>query len=129
MAIEPPIFALAARQPAPQQGPPLGWVGEAAERQRQGKAHGRRLVAIGAGRHVMQPGAGQALGRQMRVDAGKTRGPGGAPAAPPIKAHLALLQPVDMAAQGLHQRQNLIFPAVFGNGKAPAPRVRRFHDA
>ena len=78
----------------------------------------------------MEPGPGQALGRQMRVDAGKARGPGGAPAAPPVKAHLALLQPVDMAAQGLHQRQNLIFPVVFGNGKASAPRVRRFqtHD-
>ncbi len=49
MAIKPSVFTLLPFEAAPQQWPPLLWVGEAAQRQGQGKTHGGRLIAIGYG--------------------------------------------------------------------------------
>ncbi|PZF78865.1 hypothetical protein DK847_03480 [Aestuariivirga litoralis] len=99
MAIEPPMLAFMRGQPAPQQRPAFARVSEPPERQRQREAHGRRLVAIGAGRHVMEPRPLQPLCRQVPVKLGKPRQPGCRAALLVLELRMPLLQPRDVVAQ------------------------------
>lgn len=131
MAIEPAIFALMGGEPAPQQRAALLRIGQAAQRQRQRKAHGRRLVAMGAGRHVMQPAACQALRGQVPVKLRQADGPGGTSRPLPLELGMALLKPRNVGAQGLDQGCDMIALLERGDGGAsfPAPRklMCRFH--
>ena len=128
MAVEPAVFALLGLEPAPQQGPPLARIVQAAQGQRQGEAHGGGHVAIGPGRYVMEAGTRHAARRQMAVNRGEAQEP--RRAAPPLsfEVPLARLDPPDMAAQGGDQLAGLLSVLIGGNGKPVLrPRARRFH--
>lgn len=129
VAIEPPMLALVGLEAAPQQRSALSGVGQAAERERQGEAHGRRLVAIGARRHVMQPGALQPLRGQMAVEFGEPGQPGDGPGLLALELRVPLLQPRDVIAQRGEQPRGVPALRVSGGAKrrdrsasVPAPR-------
>ena len=67
MAIEPAEFTLMCRKPAPQQRAAFLRIAQAAQCERQCKAHGGGLVAMGARRHVMKAAAQKALRGQVPV--------------------------------------------------------------
>ena len=99
MAIEPPMLALMRRQAAPQQRAAFAHVIQPPQRQGQCEAHGCRLVAIGARRHVMEPCALQPLRRQVPVDLAKPHQPGCRAALLLLELRVPLLQPGDVVAQ------------------------------
>ncbi len=105
MAVQPAMLTLPCGEAAPQDGAALARAGETAERQRQREAHGGRLVVMAPGRHIMQPGAGQALGGQVAVDGGKPGEPGFRLRLRPRQPGLGLFKPRDLAAQGGHQER------------------------
>ena len=110
VAIEPPVFALMAAQAAPQQRAALSRIAQAAEGEGEGKSHGSGLVAMGAGRHVMQPAARQTLRGQVAVEFRQAHHPGRGARALPLELRMPLFQPRNVRAQALDQRCE-IFPA------------------
>ena len=130
MTIKPSVFALLGSQPAPQQWPPLLRIGEAAQRQGKGKAHGGRLIAIGHGRDIMQAGPHQPLRRQLPVDLAHAAGPGQAPPLRRLELPRRLLDARDMLAQRRDQRCDALALTCCGSGCKilPAPQIPcRFH--
>ena len=130
VAIKPPVLAFLSFEAAPQQWPPLLRIGEAAQRQGQGKAHGGRLIAIGHGRDIMQAGPHQPLRRQLPVDLGQAAGPGQVPSLHRLEPGRRLLDPRDMLSQRRHQRCNALVLTWRGSGRKllPAPQIPcRFH--
>ena len=116
VAIETPMLALMAAQPAPQQRTAFAQVAQPSERQRQRESHDGGLVAISTGAHVMQAGALQPLRRQMAVEFGKPRQPRLGPAFLPLELGLPLLQPRDVGAQRGEQPRGV--PALLMSGGA-----------
>jgi hypothetical protein len=119
------VLALMAAEPAPQQRAALLRIGEAAERQGQRETHGSGLVAMDARRHVMKPGARQALWGKIAVEFGHTHKPRGGLPPLPLELHMTLLEPCNMRAQGRDQRRNALALVERGDGGAsfPAPRT------
>lgn len=116
MAIEPPMLAFMRRQTAPQQRAAFARVAQPPQCQRQREAHGRRLVAIGAGAHVMQPRPLQSLRGQMAVEFGEPRQPGCGTGFLPLELRMPLLQPRDVVAQRGKQPRGLT--ALLTSGRA-----------
>lgn len=103
MAVQPAMLTLPCGEAAPQDGAALARAGETAERQRQREAHGGRLVVMALGRHIMEPGLGQALGGQVAVERRKPGEPRGRLRLRSCQFSLGLFKPRDLAAQGGHQ--------------------------
>ena len=124
VAIEPSVLTLMAAQAAPQQRAAFAGIAQPPERQGQREAHGRRLIAIGAGAHVMKACALQPLRRQMAVEFGKPRQPGLGPGLLPLELGMPLLQPRDVVAQRGEQPGGLSTRAKRRDGSASvsAPR-------
>ena len=130
MAIKPPMLALLGGQPAPQKRPAFLGVGQAAQRQRQRKAHGGGLVTIGAGRHIMQARPHQPLRRQVPVDLGQAGKPRRRPALHRLELRVRLLDAGNMLPERRDQRFNALAVTESGNRRKslPAPQNScRFH--
>ena len=120
------MLTLMGGQAAPQQWAALTRIRQATQRQGQREAHGGGLVAMGAGRYVMQAAARQPEGRKVPVEFGKPHSPGhGARTSLPLETGMPLLKPGDMRPQRLDQRRGVIALTERGGAGAsfPAPRT------
>jgi hypothetical protein len=126
VAVEPAMFALMRREAAPEERAALLRVAQAAKCQGEREAHGGRLVAIGARRHVMKAGALQALRGKMAVGLGEPQEPGGAFPARALELRMPLLRLGDQRTQGLDQGCDMIALTERGGAGAsfPTPRTR-----
>jgi len=121
MAIDPAVFAFFPREPAPQQGTLLGGIGQAAQGQSQGEAHGGWQIAMVAGGHIVKARPRQTMGGEMGVDGRNAQGPRSAPHRAAAELRQTLFDPRDMMAQNLDQTCRFVSWGYSGDAKRLRP--------